>query len=303
MGNACKFKYRFVEEEIIVKRFLKRHAIALVILATGHSSGLRAQILKTTDVSSDAPSASTMDPNDPNPSAPTGRVITIVIYPTNESTRYAASESAGVWKSVDAGLTWQQFSNGLRSGITQEGPGASLAIDPVNPARLLYATQNANGRLVSYGGLWVPADAAGSWQHVRRCATDQSISSVVFAGDTPYVSTSCGIFTTGDPDLRHSPSWHELPGVPRDLTFPILATLLPDNNVLFACQGTSVHRKQIPSSPTPAWENLPVFLGGCRGLAVVRQQNLPVHNTAAVVTELDATDGSQVTACRAQVCQ
>ena len=274
---------------------LKSVTLALTVLAAGLFTTLNAQVLKTTDVSPDAPFGT---PLNQQGSAPTGRVIGIVVDPTNESTLYAASEWAGVWKSVDKAHTWFQASNGLRSGITQEQTqnggiyGPVLAIDAFHSSRLLYATQDVDGRPQPFGGVWVSTDGAASWQHVRLCPTSQTATSVVFAGETPYVSTSCGIFTSSDPDLSHQPSWQKLVGVPADLTFPILAALPTVNDTLFACQGTNIYRKQRPTEATPDWERLQNFFGTCRGLAGVPNPIELVPSTVAEVSEALAREVS-----------
>ena len=281
-------------------QFSKLVVLALTVLAAGLCTTLNAQVLKTTDVSPDAPFGT---PLNSEGSAPSGRVIGIVVDPTNESTLYAASEWAGVWKSVDRAHTWFQASNGLRTGITQEqihiGIGGGiygpvLAIDAINPARLLYATQDADGRSQSFGGLWVTMDGAASWRHVRLCDTTQSVASVVFAGGVPYVSASCGIFTTSNPDLSHQPSWQSLTGVPAGLTLPLLASLPTINNTLFACQGTNIYRKQNPAHATPDWELLQNFFGTCRGLAGVPNPIELVPSTVAEVSQADGPNGGGV---------
>src|SRR5260221_7573281 len=143
--------------------------------------------LRTTDVSPDADFGSHETSNfDPG-----GRIVSLVVDPTNPLILYAASEMAGVWKTVDGAHHWKQASTGLRTGMSQNS--FSLAIDKDNPRRLLYATQDDDGRPdfpgwfarpgdIPFGGLWVSDDAAATWQHVvlPNCAFPH-ITSVTFA--------------------------------------------------------------------------------------------------------------------------
>jgi|SRR5579884_2995482 len=129
--------------------------------------------LKIVDVSPDAPYGSTFREGD----TPIGRIVAVVVDPNNENVLYAASEWAGIWKSTDKARTWQQASNGLRNGLTQELPSV-LAIDPGNSQHLLYVAQEVDGRnpfqcqtdptkKCTFGGLWTSVDGAASWQHVE----------------------------------------------------------------------------------------------------------------------------------------
>lgn len=242
------------------------------------------QVLKITDVSPDNLFGT---PLPPNAGAPTGRVEAIVIDPTNDSTLYAATAWAGVWKSTDAAHTWQQSGIGLRSGLTAEFNSPPLAIDALNPSRLLYVTQPLDGRIGSpYGGLWVSTNAGGSWQHIDPCtnsATNSSVRSIYsvafakvadlskgFGGiSQPFVAADCGILTTADPNL--TTGWSPIPG----------ATPFPNSNVglatintasytngsstLFACQGSAVYRRVLPLSPLPSWTTINLK-GGCFGI-------------------------------------
>ena len=95
--------------------------------------------LSTTDVSPNATFGSTSTGEDPS-----GRIMSLAIDPSNNSILYAASQMAGVWKSVDGGRNWKQASAGLRAGNTQNN--YSLAVDFVNPQHLLYAAMDDDGR-------------------------------------------------------------------------------------------------------------------------------------------------------------
>ena len=190
-----------------------------------------------------------------------GRVLSLAIDPTNSSIVYAATELAGVWKSTDAAHTWTQRSRGLRSGITQTGP-YSLAVDATNPRRLLYVTQNDDGRPADFcgvgaetfnctlGGLWISTSGAGSWQHVNIPNCPQpGISSVAFAAGQPFASTRCGLATTTDPNMA-SASWTIFAS---SVTGGFIASLNGGGTTLFACVGSAAYRSTSPGTVGIPW--------------------------------------------------
>lgn len=80
-------------------------------------------------------------------------VTAIVLDPNDTDVVYVGTQNAGIYKSIDGGLSWKPAHSGLgRASIH------SLAIDPLNPS-LLYA-----GTLPA--GLYRTTDAGQSWQVV-----------------------------------------------------------------------------------------------------------------------------------------
>ena len=234
--------------------------------------------LSVTDVSPDSGFASALqDFADTG-----GRIRSLVIDPTNDNILYAGSEWAGVWKSVDAGRRWHQASIGLGSGMTANAH--SLAVDPTNSQRLLYAVQDddgttryqANSFPGPFGGLWFSLDGAGHWTHVGAvgCAGPPTIYSVIFAStrvvgagveEVPYVASTCGIWTTTDPALASG--WHrivqQLPGSGN----AVLAT--GGGSAVFACSSADgkVYRSLDPGNGT-VWQLGPQPIGVCNTIAV-----------------------------------
>lgn len=89
---------------------------------------------------------------------PTGSAARLlVIDPTHPDNLYA-SDGDTVYRSGDAGFTWQPSSEGL-----PETSVAALAVDPRQPTRLFAAT--------TAGALYVSADGALSWQPASGATT------------------------------------------------------------------------------------------------------------------------------------
>ncbi len=80
----------------------------------------------------------------------------IVADPSDFNILYAAIDEVGVIKSLDAGETWSDFSNGLSPSGRIE-----IAVSPVNPSRLYASVQ---GDLSGTGSdLYFTSDAAATW--------------------------------------------------------------------------------------------------------------------------------------------
>ena len=79
-----------------------------------------------------------------------GSVKSLAIDPVDPSTLYAGTHNGGVWKSTDAGSSWQQ------AGIAVQVV-SSIRIDPQNSKRLFAVTKNGVFRSEDAGASWVKA--------------------------------------------------------------------------------------------------------------------------------------------------
>ncbi len=97
------------------------------------------------------------------PALMSGRIADIVIDPNQTSTWYVAVGSGGVWKTVNAGTTWET--------IFDDQPSYSigaLALDP-NDSKIVWVGtgENVGGRHVGYGdGVYRSPDGGATWQHM-----------------------------------------------------------------------------------------------------------------------------------------
>src|ERR1700757_3165790 len=93
-----------------------------------------------------------------------GRVVTVAGVPTNNNLFYAGTVGGGVWKSNDAGLEWQNISDGkLR------GPSSSIgavAVAPSDPKILYIGTGEADIRanVIPGDGIFKSTDGGKTWQ-------------------------------------------------------------------------------------------------------------------------------------------
>ena len=135
-----------------------------------------------------------------------GRIIDIAVDPTNKSRWFVAAGSGGVWKTENAGITWDD--------VFRDQPSYSIgcvAIDPSNPSNIWVGTgENVSGRHVGWGdGVYRSRDGGKSWkwvgldksEHIGKILIDPRDGDVVYvASEGPLWSTGGerGVFKTAD---------------------------------------------------------------------------------------------------------
>lgn len=120
------------------------------------------------------------------PAVKGGRVGDLAVDPTNPARYFVAAASGGVWKTENAGTTWEPIFDG--EGSYSIG---CLALDPKNPFVLWVGTgENNSQRSVGYGdGVYRSLDGGKSWEnlglkdseHIGKILIDPRDSKVVFA--------------------------------------------------------------------------------------------------------------------------
>jgi photosystem II stability/assembly factor-like uncharacterized protein len=105
-------------------------------------------------------------------------VLSIARDPFQDETLYAGTEAAGVFRSEDAGATWEGASEGLPSpepgGFILYSPVFQLVADPVRPGYLYGATQ---------GGVFRTTDGARTWQAFSDGLAPQATEALVVSPD------------------------------------------------------------------------------------------------------------------------
>lgn len=140
------------------------------------------------------------------PASMGGRIADIVVNPQSKSEWYVAVGSGGVWKTVNAGISWQAiFDNQASYSI------GSLCLDPKNPNIVWVGTgENVSGRHVGWGdGVYRSLDAGKTWQnmglkgsdHIGRILVDPRNSDMIFvAAEGPLWSAGGkrGLYKSND---------------------------------------------------------------------------------------------------------
>ena len=120
------------------------------------------------------------------PALTSGRITDIAVVPDDTSTWYATAASGGVWKTVNAGITWEPIFDDQGSYSI-----GCVTIDPANPLVVWVGTgENNSQRSVSYGdGVYKSTDGGTTWnnvglgesEHIGRILVDPRDSNVVWA--------------------------------------------------------------------------------------------------------------------------
>ncbi|MCB2222224.1 MAG: glycosyl hydrolase [Bacteroidetes bacterium] len=97
------------------------------------------------------------------PALMSGRIADIAIHPDDENVWYVAVGSGGVWKTENAGVTWDPVFDGEKSYSI-----GCVTVDPLNPHTVWVGTgENIGGRHVGYGdGIYRSQDGGKSWKNM-----------------------------------------------------------------------------------------------------------------------------------------
>jgi photosystem II stability/assembly factor-like uncharacterized protein len=92
-----------------------------------------------------------------------GRIADIAVHPKNESVWYVAVGSGGVWKTENAGTTWNPLFDDQPTYTT-----GCVTLDPSNPNIVWVGSgENVGGRHVAYGdGVYRSLDGGENWKNM-----------------------------------------------------------------------------------------------------------------------------------------
>ena len=131
------------------------------------------------------------------PAFMSGRIADIAINPDNENEWYVAVGSGGVWKTVNAGTTWQPLTDNQSFYST-----GSITIDPNNTNTIWLGTgENVGGRHVGVGkGVFLSLDGGKTWknkglnksEHISKIIVNKKNSNNVFVASQGPLWSSGG---------------------------------------------------------------------------------------------------------------
>jgi photosystem II stability/assembly factor-like uncharacterized protein len=109
------------------------------------------------------------------PALMSGRIADIAVHPTDHSVWYVAVGSGGVWKTVNAGTTWEPIFDD--EAVYSTG---CVVIDPLNPGIVWVGTgENVGGRHVGFGdGIYRSTDGGANWENMGLGDT-QHLSEII----------------------------------------------------------------------------------------------------------------------------
>lgn len=130
------------------------------------------------------------------PALMSGRIADIAIHPEDENTWYVGVGSGGVWKTTNAGTTWQTIFDD--EAVYSIG---SVTIDPSNPERIWVGTgENIGGRHASYGdGIYLSEDGGHSWQNMGLKDSERLSTVIIHPedSDTIWVAAQGPLWSKG----------------------------------------------------------------------------------------------------------
>ena len=130
------------------------------------------------------------------PAMNSGRIADIAIHPHDESVMYVGVGSGGVWKTENAGTTFEPIFDDETSYSI-----GSVAIDPSAPDVIWVGTgENVGGRHVGFGdGIYKSTDGGRSWTNMGLQASEHLSTIVVHPtdGDVVWVAAQGPLWSPG----------------------------------------------------------------------------------------------------------
>ncbi|MDI1318735.1 MAG: glycosyl hydrolase [bacterium] len=179
------------------------------------------------------------------PAVTSGRIVDLAVVPGRPSNWYVAVASGGVWKTVNAGITWTPVFDG--EGSYSIG---CVTLDPNNPHVVWVGTgENNSQRSVSYGdGVYKSLDGGATWvntglktsEHIGKIVVDPRNSDVVYVaaqGPLWNAGGERGVFKTTD----GGKTWKASLTISEDTGASDLWMDPRDSNILYA---TSYQRRR-----------------------------------------------------------
>jgi photosystem II stability/assembly factor-like uncharacterized protein len=129
-----------------------------------------------------------------------GRTRGIVVHPSTPATMWAASSGGGVWRTDNAGTSWQPVDDFMANLAT-----CSLVIDPTDPNRLYAGTGEGFSNVDALRGAGIFRTADGlSWQQIPSTAGPNfhyvNRLAISRDGSVLLAATPNGIFRSADGD-------------------------------------------------------------------------------------------------------
>jgi len=167
---------------------MKRTLLLLAILAIGTSALAQKKDTKAApakEEKKDEVSLSGIKFRNIGPAVTSGRVSDFAVNPNNINEYYVATSSGGVWKTVNAGTTYEPIFDSQGSYSI-----GCVTMDPNNPNVIWVGSgENNNQRSVAYGdGIYKSEDGGASWknmglktsEHIGEIIVDPKNSSIVY---------------------------------------------------------------------------------------------------------------------------
>jgi photosystem II stability/assembly factor-like uncharacterized protein len=170
---------------------MKHPALLLALALVVASSPVRAQDAALTDETFSGITIRSI-----GPALMSGRIADIAVHPADFGTWYVAVGSGGVWKTVNAGTTWEPLFDGQPSYSI-----GCVTLDPSNPEIVWVGTgENVGGRHVGFGdGVYRSLDGGSTWESMGLAASEHVSKILVHPDDsnTIWVASQGPLWSAG----------------------------------------------------------------------------------------------------------
>ncbi len=127
------------------------------------------------------------------PNTVPSRVSALAVSPTDPNVIYVGTESVGLYKTTDGGVTWTAMNDGLGVDPGVRLSVTAIAIEPQNADRVYVATGAWIGTSQMHllpRGVMSSADGGKTWQAASLPNTSDPVERLVISDSNLYVSTS-----------------------------------------------------------------------------------------------------------------
>lgn len=171
------------------------------------------------------------------PASMSGRIAALAVAPGNPPAIYAGAATGGVWKSSDAGVSWEPVFDEHTQSI------GAVAIDPQRPDTIWVGTGESWTRnSVSVGdGVYRSTDGGDSWEHLGLTDSERiaRIVTVPEDADTVYVCATGHLWNANDErgvykTTDGGKTWEQVLWVDEDTGCSDLAIDPADSSILYA---------------------------------------------------------------------
>jgi photosystem II stability/assembly factor-like uncharacterized protein len=140
---------------------------------------------------------------------PRDMVTVILVDPKDAEVIYVGTRDAGIYKTIDGGVSWQPAQNGLGGAWV-----SSLTFDPQNP-QILYAG-------IAYGGVYKTVDGGNHWYSINNKVyiNGGKVTVAVYPKDSKqiYYSPSDFLyFSTNGGETWAETKWENITGCPKSI--------------------------------------------------------------------------------------